>query len=150
MTMTTKDLIKSVLEKWGFPVLQDQENSVVFRYQMNFVQANAVGGDEDNCVVLTLCGIFSAEDASQMYLGLNACNDLNCNLLQVKLYIDSEADLVIASEFFYQTADDMEFLLAKSLQGLVVAKKRFRLKMEELEEEARLAAELEQEGEDQE
>lgn len=143
--MTTKELIKQVLEKWGFPVLQENDNCLVFRYQMSYIQANITGGEDANAVALTLTGVFSADDETEMFLGLRTCNDLNYNLLQVKLYIDSDSDLIIASEFFYHTPDDMEYLLNMSLQSVIVAKRRFTQKYRELEEEAKLISELEQE-----
>lgn len=143
--MTTKEQIKQVLEKWKFPVLQENDNSLVFRYQMSFIQANITGGDESNAIVLTLSGIFSADNEKEMFLGLRACNDLNCNLLQVKLYIDSDSDLIIAAEFFLKTPEDMEYLLTVALQSVIVAKKRFLQRYRELEDEAKLLSELEQE-----
>lgn len=143
--MTTKELIKQVLEKWGFPILQENDTCLVFRYQMSYIQANITGGEDANAVALTLTGVFSADDEKEMFLGLRTCNDLNYNLLQVKLYIDSDSDLIIASEFFYQTPDDMEYLLNMSLQSVIVAKRRFTQKYRELEEEAKLISELEQE-----
>lgn len=143
--MTTKELIKQVLEKWRFPVLQENDNCLVFRYQMSYIQANITGSEDSDSVALTLTGIFSADDAKEMFIGLRTCNDLNYNLLQVKLYIDSDADLIIASEFFYKTEADMEYLLTMALQSIIVAKKRFAQKYNELEEEAKLISELEQE-----
>ena len=143
--MTTKELIKQVLEKWRFPVLQENDNCLVFRYQMSYIQANITCSEDSNSVALTLTGIFSADDEKEMLLGLRTCNDLNYNLLQVKLYIDSDADLIIASKFFYKTEDDMEYLLTMALQSVIVAKRRFAQKYNELEEEAKLISELEQE-----
>lgn len=143
--MTTKEIIRNVLEGWKFPVLKETDTSLVFRYQMNFIQANIASGDDSNAVTLTLSGIFTADDDKEMFLGLRTCNDLNCRLLQVKLYIDPEADLIIASEFFYKTEEDMEYLLSMSLQSLVLAKKQFVEKYKELEEEAKLISELNQE-----
>ena len=143
--MTTKELIKQVLEKWGFPILQENDTCLVFRYQMSYIQANITGGEDANAVALTLTGVFSADDEKEMFLGLRTCNDLNYNLLQVKLDIDSDSDLIIASEFFYQTPEDMEYLLNMSLQSIIVAKRRFTQKYRELEEEAKLISELEQE-----
>lgn len=145
MTMTTKEQIKQVLEKWKFPVLQENENSLVFRYQMSYVQANITGGDDTNAIALTLSGIFSADNEEEMMLGLRTCNDLNCNLLQVKLYIDTDSDLIIAAEFFLKTPEDMEYLLTVALQSVIVAKKRFLQRYRELEDEAKLLSELEQE-----
>lgn len=143
--MTTKEQIKQVLEKWGFPILQENDNSLVFRYQMNYVQANITGGDDTNGIALTLSGIFSADNEEEMMLGLRTCNDLNCNLLQVKLYIDSDSDLIIAAEFFLKTPENVEYLLTMALQSVIVAKKRFLQRYREIEEEAKLISELEQE-----
>lgn len=143
--MTTKEQIKLVLEKWGFPILQENDNSLVFRYQMSYVQANITGGDDTNAIALTLSGIFSADNEEEMMLGLRTCNDLNCNLLQVKLYIDSDSDLIIAAEFFLKTPEDVEYLLTVALQSVIVAKKRFLQRYCEIEDEAKLISELEQE-----
>lgn len=143
--MTTKEQIKQVLEKWGFPILQENDNSLVFRYQMSYVQANIIGGEDTNAIALTLSGIFSADNEEEMMLGLRTCNDLTCNLLQVKLYIDSDSDLIIAAEFFLKTPEDMEYLLTMALQSVIVAKKRFLQRYREIEEEAKLISELEQE-----
>lgn len=143
--MTTKEQIKQVLKKWGFPILQENDNSLVFRYQMSYVQANITGGDDTNAIALTLSGIFSADNEEEMILGLRTCNDINCNLLQVKLYIDSDSDLIIAAEFFIKTPQDVEYLLTVALQSVIVAKKRFLQRCREIEEEAKLLSELEQE-----
>ena len=143
--MTTKEQIKQVLKKWGFPILQENDNSLVFRYQMSYVQANITGGEDTNAIALTLSGIFSADNEEEMMLGLRTCNDLNCNLLQVKLYIDSDSDLIIAAEFFLKTPEDVEYLLTVALQSVIVAKKRFLQRYREIEEEAKLISELEQE-----
>lgn len=143
--MTTKEQIKQVLEKWGFPVLQENDNSLVFRYQMSYIQANITGGEDSYAIALTLSGIFSADNEKEMFLGLRTCNNLNCNLLQVKLYIDSDSDLIIAAEFFHKTPEGMEFLLTTALQSVIIAKKRFLQRYREIEEEAKLISELEQE-----
>lgn len=143
--MTTKEQIKQVLEKWGFPILQENDNSLVFRYQMSYVQANITGGDDANAIALILTGIFSADNEEEMMLGLRTCNDLNCNLLQAKLYIDSDSDLIIAAEFFFKTPEDVEYLLTVALQSVIVAKKRFLQRYREIEEEAKLISELNQE-----
>lgn len=145
MTMTTKEQIKQVLEKWGFPVLQENDNSLVFRYQMSYIQANITGGEDSDATALTLSGVFSTDNEKEMFLGLRTCNDLNCNLLQVKLYIDSDSDLIIAAEFFHKSPEDLEYLLTMALQSVIIAKKRFVQKYAELEEEAKLISELEQE-----
>ena len=144
--MTSKELIKQVLGKWCFPVLREDDKSLVFRYQMSYIQASINGGEDSRAITLTLSGLFHADDDREMLLGLKTCNELNLNLLQVKLYIDSDGDLIIASEFFYKTEADMEYLLDISLQSIIVGKRRFMLKYPELEEEAKLMSELNEQG----
>lgn len=142
MTMTTKEQFKQVLDKWGFPVLQETESSMVFRYQMNYVQLNITSGEESYGVTLTLSGLFTADSAGEMSLALRTCNELNYRLLQVKLYIDSDSDLIIASEYFTNQKEEKEFHLELALQSVIAAKKQFLQKYKELEEEANLASEL--------
>lgn len=143
--MTTKALIKSVLEKWGFPVVNENECSIAFRYQMSYVQANVSDNDDSNAVALTLSGVFTADNEIETLMGLRTCNALNFELMQVKLYLDSDDELIIASEFFFKTEDDMEHLLKMALQSLIIGKVRFTRKYPEIEEEAKLLSELEQE-----
>lgn len=142
---TSKDLIKQALEKWGFPILKESENSVVFRYQMTYVQANAAGGDDTPAITIIHSGSFTADNPKEMLLGLKACNELNCELLQVKFYIDSDSDLIVASEFFYKTEADVEYLLETSLKAIILGNKKFMRKYSELEEDAKLLDELNEE-----
>lgn len=80
-----------------------------------------------------------------MALGLRSCNELNCNLLHVKLYIDSDSDLIVSAEFFHKEPADLEYLLSMALRAIIVAKLRFIQRYGEIEEEAKLMSELEQE-----
>lgn len=140
--MTTKEQIRQVLENWGFSILREADNSLVFRYQLNYVQANVTEDDNTTAIALTLSGIFTADDEKEMSLGLQVCNELNYKLLQVKLYIDADSDLIIASEFFSRTPEDLEYLIHMSLQSIIVAKRRFLQRYEEVEAEAKLLSEL--------
>lgn len=142
--MTTKELLKQVLEQWGFPILEEKEHSLVFRYQMNYIQLNAMDGDSRS-VAATLSGIFTADDEQDLKIGLKTCNDLNWHLLQIKLYLDGDNDLIIASEFFYKTEEDMEHLLLLSLKALITGKKQFIKKYKEYVEEEKLLSELNEE-----
>lgn len=142
--MTTKDRLKQILAGWKFPVRTETETSLVFRYQMNYVQANITDGDDVNAIAITLSGIFSADDERVMRLALRTCNDLNYHLLQAKFYIDSDCDLMIAAEFFHRSPEDLEYLALMALQTLVAAKKRFLQKYSELDDEGKLASQLDQ------
>lgn len=140
--MTNKDQIKQVLETWGFPILKETDNSLVFRYQMNYVQISITEGDDSAGVAISLSGLFTADDEKEMFLALRACNELNYQLLHTKLYIDSDADLIIAAEYFTKTNVEKEFHLDYALQSIITAKKKFLQKYKELEEDAELASEL--------
>lgn len=142
-----KELIKQVLDKWSFPVIVESETGVLFRYQMNYVQASHSGDDNSDAITMTLEGIFTADNDEEIAAALKTCNELTCNLLHVKLYLNSENKLVIGSEFFYKTEEDMEYLLNMGLQTLIMGKKRFLERYPEIEEEMKLLAELETESE---
>ena len=139
--MTSKEIVKQTLEKWKFPVLQEGENAIVIRYQMNYVQIGSLQ-DDSHAIAVTLTGIFTADDEREARLALKACNELNYRMMQVKLYLDEDNDLVIASEFFYKNDEDVEFLLNYALQAVVTAKKRFIQQYEAVVDEDKLIQEL--------
>lgn len=142
MKTTGKELIKQVLEKWRFPVVAENETGVLFRYQMSYIQANHSGDENSDAITMNLEGIFSADNENEILAALKTCNELTSNLLHVKMYLNNENKLIIGSEFFYRTEEDMEYLLNMGLQTIILAKKRFLERYEEIEEEIKLMAEL--------
>ena len=139
--MRSKELVKQILEKWRFPVLDETENTIVIRYQMNYAHISSLN-EESNSIAVLLTNIFSAENEREESLGLKSCNELNCCMMQVKFYIDSDKDLIISSEFFYNTEADVEAQLSMALQSVIVGKKRFLSQYNETEAEDRLLQEL--------
>lgn len=139
--MTSKEIVKRTLEKWRFPILQEAENAVVIRYQLNYVQIGSLQEDT-HAITVTLTGVFSADDEREARLALKACNELNYRMMQVKLYLDEDNDLVIASEFFFKDDEDVEFLLNYALQAVVTAKKQFIQQYESVVDEDKLIEEL--------
>ncbi len=139
--MTSKEIVKQTLEKWRFPILQEAENAIVIRYQMSYVQIGSLQEDT-HAIAVTLTGIFTADDEREAGLALKACNELNYRMMQVKLYLDEDNDLVIASEFFYKNDEDVEFLLNYALQAVVTAKKRFIQQYDAVVDEDKLIQEL--------
>lgn len=139
--MTSKEIVKQTLEKWRFPILQEAENAIVIRYQLNYVQIGSLQEDT-HAIAVTLTGVFTADDEREARLALKACNELNYRMMQVKLYLDEDNDLVIASEFFYNNDEDVEFLLNYALQAVVTAKKRFIQQYEAVVDEDKLIQEL--------
>lgn len=145
--MTSKELVKQALEKWRFPILHETENAIVIRFQMNYVQIGSLQEDS-NAIAVTLIGLFTADNEREERLALKTCNELNYRMLQVKLYIDEDNDLVIAYEFFYKTEDDVDFLLNFAFQAVVAAKKRFIQQYEVVEDEDKLIQELSEDNND--
>lgn len=142
--MTSKEIVKLTLEKWRFPILQETENAIVIRFQLNYVQIGSL--QEDTlAIAVTLTGVFTADDEREARLALKACNELNYRMMQVKLYLDEDNDLVIASEFFYKNDEDVGFLLNYALQAVVTAKKRFIQQYEAVVDEDKLIQELKNE-----
>lgn len=139
--MTSKELVKQALEKWRFPVLDEGENTIVIRYQMNYVHIASLN-EESNSIAVLLTNIFSVENEREERLGLKTCNELNFRMMQVKFYIDSDNDLIISSEFFYNTEQDVEAQLSMALHAVVSGKKRFVAQYKETEAEDRLLQEL--------
>lgn len=139
--MTSKELVKQALEKWRFPVLDEGENTIVIRYQMNYVHIASLN-EESNSIAVLLTNIFSVENEREERLGLKTCNELNFRMMQVKFYIDCDNDLIISSEFFYNTEQDVEAQLRMALHAVVSGKKRFVAQYKETEAEDRLLQEL--------
>ncbi|MDE6811571.1 MAG: YbjN domain-containing protein [Muribaculaceae bacterium] len=139
--MTSKELVKKTLEKWHFPVLQEADNVLTIRYQMNYVSIGTLSED-NTCIAVSMSGLFKVENDKEMHLVLKACNELNFSMMLVKLYIDNDDDLVIGAEFFYRTEDDVEYLLRMALQAVVAAKKKFVRQYEAVVEEDKLLQEL--------
>lgn len=139
--MTSKELVKQALEKWRFPVLDEGENTIVIRYQMNYVHIASLN-EESNSIAVLLTNIFSVENEREERLGLKTCNELNFRMMQVKFYIDSDNDLIISSEFFYNTEQDVEAQLSMALHAVVSGKNCFVAQYKETEAEDRLLQEL--------
>lgn len=141
MTTTGKELIKQVLEKWKFPVVAETETGLLFRYQMSYIQVNETGDDDAHAIILLLEGAFTLDDENGIVAVLKTCNELTGDLLHVKLYV-RENKLMISSEFFYGSPEDMEYLLNMGLRTIILAKKRFLQRYPEIEEEMKFLAEL--------
>lgn len=139
--MTSKELVKNALENWRFPVLSEAENTIVIRYQMNYIHISSLT-DESKSIAVLLTGIFTADDEQEERLGLKTCNELNMQMMQTKFYIDNDKDLVISSEFFYSSEEEVGALLRIAMNSVVTGKVRFGAKYKEALAEDRLIQEL--------
>lgn len=129
--MRCKETVRETLEEWKFPILHEEDNAVVIRYQMNYIQITAIE-DDVNGVAVTLTGIFTAENDREEILALKACNELNHRMMLSKVYLDEELDVVVAAEFYFRGEDDIDCLLDNALKAVVLAKTQFINKYEAL------------------
>lgn len=141
--MNAKELIKREIEKLGLNVEHESDDNVLFRYQISWVQAGNACNADVSAATMLLQGQITARDEKEMRICTQACNELNKSLLHVKLYLDSDLEVMIASEFFYKDENDFGEIMEKCLDMLIVAKRRFLLKYKELQEEDNLLSELE-------
>lgn len=144
--MTTKEKIRGILEQWHLPILEDAEKVIMTRFQINYIQIKFMGDDDSRALTTNLFGFFTADDASEMARGLKACNEINNNLLQVKVFIDNDGDAIAATEFIHIADEDMEHVLMMAFKSLIAAKKQFIAKYRTMEEEDNLLADLEEDA----
>lgn len=139
--MTSKDLVKQALAKWGFPILSESNATIVIRYQMTYMHITSF--DEDSkCMSVVLTNLFAADDDRKERLALKTCNELNLRMMQVKFYLDHDNDLIISSEFFYHDEDDVEHLLSMALNAVASGKVRFRRQYSEVEADDQLLQQI--------
>lgn len=125
--MNEKDRIQAVadvVESWGFPVLERDERSVLFRYQLNYIEVVASQGD-DNFLSVNLNNFYEIETDKEKSLLDRVCNDLNYKLMQVKAYHNDKFETTLSFEFFFESPTCIDFMLRKGLEGVVQAKRDF-------------------------
>lgn len=142
--MMNKEYLLRTLRKWKFPVLAEEDNWIAFRYQMNLIRVWIQEG-ENGGVAVSLGGLFTADNDTELALAYKVCNDLTGKLMQAKLYLDDDNELVIASEFFFRTCEELEYCLEISCRTVINAKKHFRIRYQEAEENQKLLDELNKE-----
>lgn len=135
--------LKEIVEKFGFKIIDEDENSVLFRYQLNYIQAIMAETEDFYTLSLNLGRLFTAENADELKRSLRACNHLNDKIMQVKFYLDQDDELTIASESIIPKECDADLIFGMGLRLLVLGKMRFIELYGEYVEEDRLLAELE-------
>lgn len=108
---------------------------------MNIIRVWFQEGDSRG-VAVSLSGLFTADNDTELALAYKVCNDLTARLIQVKLYLDEDNELVMASEFFARTREELEYCLEIACHNLINAKKQFTTAYSEAEENQRLIDEL--------
>ena len=116
--------VADVVESWGFPVLERDERSVLFRYQLNYVEVVASQGD-DNFLSVNLNNFYEIESPAEKAVVDTVCNDLNYKLMQIKAYRNDKYEPTLSFEFFFDSPASIDYLLRKGLEGVVQAKRDF-------------------------
>ena len=115
----TYNFIKDIVESWKYKVLDDDDEQIVIRYQMNIIHICPNEEDESFVsVLLTGFDEITEENYSDVVM---RCHKLNEKMKQVKLYTINDV-IIAASEFFYMEKDDLAFQMKLALKNLIAAK----------------------------
>lgn len=139
-SMNTKLMVIDILDKWKFPVITESEYSIVFRYQLQYIQTTVYLEDGIHTLIFSMSGIFSVCNEKEMKAALKTCSDLNGKMPLVKLYIDDEGDLIIRSEVLFSEGN-IELLMKFGLEALMMAKHLYTKRYDEIYKEETLLME---------
>lgn len=102
--MTKKDKILQILEEMGYCPKVDEDNDIIFRFQLKAVYFSIIDDDEpDQTMVL---GSFYDIDEEDAVRTLVVCNKMNRELRHIKVFMNPDMKGVSAMYQFIFTDDD--------------------------------------------
>lgn len=119
--MKAIELVKNAIEEYGFRIVECDELTIMFRYQLNPILARV---DEDDRFVALIMARAAEVDEEERFRYLEICNELNKEVKQVKAYLGEEEYVVLSSEFFYEHDEDVRAFVRYGLHLLSDTKKR--------------------------
>ena len=122
--MDTLELIEDTVLGFGFSIIEEDDEHVEFRFQLNKIYAWKDAGDE-HFVSFVLLNFADVSEDNYLEV-LQRCDQLNREMKQVKLYVMDKSNLMASSEFYYRSEEDFAYFAKMALDGLVSAKKRYR------------------------
>lgn len=117
------ELIKKVLEDGNYKVVEENEEQITIRYQMN--QLHIFPSSEDDQFVTVLLPNFAEVTEENFAEVVMRCHKINEQMKQVKLYTLNEI-IIAAAEFYYMEEADLAYQLRIALNGVVAAKVNYR------------------------
>ena len=117
------ELIKKVLEIGKYKVVEEDEDQITIRFQMN--QLHIYPSSEDDQFVTVLLPNFTEVTEENFAEVVMRCHKLNQQMKQVKLYTFNKV-IIAAAEFYYMEEADLAYQLKIAFNSVVAAKVNYR------------------------
>ena len=132
--MTNKETIMSALQKMGLQPELDEDNDILFQYQMKSIYVMVEEGEEP--YVSVLLPQFHRLEEGKEALELAVCNKMSRDYKLMKVFVDLSFESVTAAcEFYYANEESLTLSLRKSLKMLGIARGAFKKETAELAED---------------
>jgi hypothetical protein len=95
---TLYDMVKKYVEEHKYNLVEEENDKLIFRYQLNHVHVWTYADDE-HFMVLMISGFDDPVTADSLVNTLIRCHQLNCKVKQVKFF--TMDDSVVASAELY-------------------------------------------------
>lgn len=116
------ELIKKIINEHKYKIVEEDEDFIIIRYQMNTIHITS--SEDDNFVTILLPRFTDVTEDNYVDV-LMRCNKLNENMKQAKVYIMD--DIIIATaEFYYMNESDLSFQISTGLNSVIAAKVNYR------------------------
>ncbi len=122
--MDTYKLARNYIQKRKFRVIEDNEECIVFRYQLEKIY---IFQDQQSEGSLIMTLPILKDDSNVYYDVYKCCNTVNSELKYAKVYIVDNW-ILAASEMSYLGKKDFEHQMNVGLQTIVMAKARYEKK----------------------
>ena len=117
--MKSIEFAKEYVSKQGFKLLDDSDEHIAFRYQMNVIHLWG-NEEEENFFFMTLPNFTDVTPENMSHVK-ELCHKINMQMKQVKLYILNDV-ILAAAELYFMEQEDFYFQMKIALQHLVSAK----------------------------
>ena len=117
--MKSIELAKKFISNQGFKLLDDNEDHIAFRYQMNAIHFWG-NQSEDNFFFMTLANFADVKDENVQHVK-ELCHEINTQMKQVKLYVLNNV-ILATTELYFMEEEDFNFQMKIALEHLVSAK----------------------------
>lgn len=117
-------MVKEYVVEHGYGFEEEDDDKLIFRYQLNHVHAWTYADDE-HFMMLLMSGFDETVTEDNMVQILIRCHQLNGRVKQVKFF--TMEDSVVASvELYINGEEDFAFQLETALKNLVISKVQYR------------------------
>lgn len=121
--METYQLLKEIIDNFGYKVIEDNGERLVFSYQFNSVHL-WTNDDDDHFVVMAITGFAEVNEDNFADI-IMKCHKLNEELKQAKFYTVNDM-IIVTAEFYFLEKNDLEYQIKHALSNLALAKGKFK------------------------